>query len=130
MTEKIGRAEKARLILEEGEWRTPPEPQSVDVIHALDNKIRRDILRRLERPMRKFELAEYVHSTLGKKYSRSLVHHHLELLERAGLIKYGTTPESPGTKLVYRTADVRVQLRPRVRAPGELAEKLRRVYEK
>jgi DNA-binding transcriptional ArsR family regulator len=127
---EVVRAKAPKLVLEGGEWRNLSEQEAINVIRALDNKVRRDVFHRLSRPMRKFELAEHIHRALGKKYSRSLVQHHLELLRRAGLIEYKSVPGSLRGKLVCRVADVRVQLRPRVTPPTELAKRLKRVYEK
>ncbi len=68
--------------------------------------------------MRKFELARYIHRILGKKYSRSLVQYHLKHLEKAGMI--GETPDPDSeikASLVYKTADVRVQLKQKPAPP-------------
>ena len=118
------RAERPRLVLEEGEWYLPPEEQVVAIIRALDHEVRREILRRLERPMRKYEIARFVHEAFGRKYSRSLIEHHLKLLRRAGLIEYRRA--EGGGRLVCRTCDFRLQLRARERPPGELVARLRR----
>lgn len=118
------RAGSPRLVLEEGEWRVPPEAQTNAILEALSNQVRREIFRQLERPMRKYEIARFVHERFGRKYSRSLIEHHLKLLEQAGLIAYGGTPEA---RLVHRVADVRIQLRPKQGPPTGLAERLRRL---
>lgn len=97
------------------EWNTAPEPQAVDIMQAQADPVRRVALELLEfGAMRKFELAQYTHRILGKKYSRSLIQYHLKLLERAGLIGTLPDPETEGkASLVYKSADVRVQLKPR-----------------
>jgi len=97
-----------------GEWKTVRDVQQVEVARALSNPVRRAILRLLGLgPMRKAELARQIHRGLGKKYSRSLVQHHLKQLERAGLVGYVVDPKiSNKTKFVYRSAEVRVQLKP------------------
>jgi predicted transcriptional regulator len=99
----------------EGSWQTLPEPQALEVMRAELSEVRRGILRLLELgPMRKSELARYIHIGLGKKYSRSLVQHHLKQLVRAGLVGYVGGPKVPDkTRLVCRTANVRVQIMPR-----------------
>jgi predicted transcriptional regulator len=119
--EKIRRRKAPTPVFEARaeEWKTVPDPQAVDVMHAQVDPVRRVALELLDYgAMRKFELARYIHQILGRKYSRSLIQYHLKHLERAGLI--GTTPdlESEGkASLVYRSADVRVQLKPRPTPP-------------
>jgi predicted transcriptional regulator len=118
------------------EWKTAPEPQAVDIMHAQVDPVRRVALELLDYgAMRKFELAHYIHQILGKKYSRSLIQYHLKHLERAGLIGTTPDPESEGkASLVYRSADVRVQLRPKPaparapKIPDELLWSLERKY--
>lgn len=97
------------------EWITVSEPQAIDVMSAQVDPVRRVAMELLDYgAMRKFELARYIHQILGRKYSRSLIQYHLKLLERAGLIGTTPDPESEGkASLVYRSADVRVQLKPR-----------------
>lgn len=97
------------------EWKTATESQAVDVMHAQVDPVRRVALELLDYgAMRKFELARYIHRILGRKYSRSLIQYHLKHLERAGLIGTIPDPESEGkASLVYRSADVRVQLKPK-----------------
>lgn len=110
------------------EWKTVPESQAVGVMHAQVDPVRRVALELLDYgSMRKFELAHYIHQILGRKYSRSLTQYHLKHLEQAGLIGTMPDPESEGkASLVYRSADVRVQLKPRPtpprapKIPGEL----------
>lgn len=111
-------------MLEGGEWYTPSEEQTFAIFRALHHKVRREIFRKLESPMRKYEIAKFVHESFGRKYSRSLIEHHLKLLKQAGLIDYQETQEG---KLVIRTCDVRLQLRSRKKPPSELLEKLKRV---
>lgn len=113
---EIKKIKVARPIYEPvaSEWATLEEAQQISVARALANPVRRVILRLLSLgPMRKAELARQIHEGLGKKYSRSLVQHHLKLLEQAGLIGYVADPQvSDKAKLVYRSARVRVQLKP------------------
>lgn len=87
----------------------------MDVMHAQVDPVRRVALELLDYgAMRKFELARYIHQILGRKYSRSLIQYHLKHLERAGLIGTKPDPESEGkASLVYRSVDVRVQLKSR-----------------
>jgi len=118
------------------EWVTVPEPQAVDIMHAQVDPVRRVALELLDYgAMRKFELARYIHRILGKKYSRSLIQYHLKHLERAGLIGTTPDPESGGkASLVHRSADVRVQLKPRPipsrapKIPEELVWSLTKKY--
>ena len=110
----------------------------MDIMHAQVDPVRRVVLELLDYgAMRKFELARYIHRILGRKYSRSLIQYHLKHLERAGLIGSTPDPESGGkASLVYRAADVRIQLRtltvparaPRI--PEELIWALTKKYKK
>lgn len=119
------------------EWKTVPEPQAVDIMHAQVDPVRRVALELLDYgAMRKFELARYIHQILGRKYSRSLIQYHLKLLERARLIGTKPDPDSQGkANLVYRTADIRVQLKPRSaparapKIPEDLIWTLKRKFE-
>ena len=113
--EKITKRKKAAPVLESelDEWKTLPDPQALEVMRAHSHPVRRIILTLLDiRPMRKSEVARYIHRFLGKKYSRSLVQHHLKQIERAGLVGYMDDPEVPSkTKLVYLAARIRVQVK-------------------
>jgi len=113
---KNPKADEAVPVLESkpGEWDTLPDPRVLEVIRAYGHPVRRIILTLLDiRPMRKPEIARYIHRFLGKKYSRSLIQHHLKLLERAGLIGYMEDPEVPSkTRLVYLQARTRIQVKP------------------
>lgn len=115
MNEKNLKADEAVPVPESelSEWETLPDTQALDVIRAYGHSIRRIILTLLDiRPMRKTEIARYIHRFLGKKYSRSLIQHHLKLLDRAGLIGYMDDPEVPSkTKLVYLKAKTRIQVK-------------------
>jgi len=136
--QKVRRRKAAMPVFEERaeEWKTAPESKAVDIMHAQVDPVRRVALELLDYgAMRKFELARYIHQILGRKYSRSLIQYHLKHLERAGLIGTAPDPESGGKAgLVYRAADVRVQLRPKpapARAPkitDELLWSLERKY--
>ena len=98
---------------EAGAWKTLTDAEALNVIRAYGHPVRRIILTLLdERPMRKSEIARYIHRFLGKKYSRSLIQHHIKLLERAGLVGYMDDPEVPSkTKLAYLAARIRIQLK-------------------
>jgi len=112
------------------DWLVLHEQQQIDVVRALANPVRRAILRLLGLgPMRKAELARQIHTVSGRKYSRSLVQHHLKLLEQAKLIGYVADPKvSDKAKLVYRSASVRIQFKPEPvpegapRIPAEMIE--------
>ncbi|MBC7219221.1 MAG: ArsR family transcriptional regulator, partial [Hadesarchaea archaeon] len=95
-------------------WRTLSESEALDVIRACGHPVRRIILALLEtKPMRKSDIAKYIHRFLGKKHSRSLIQHHLKLLERAGLVGYMEDPVSTSkTKLAYLAARTRIQIKP------------------
>lgn|GEM_PF-1912366 len=98
---------------EAGAWKTLTDAEALNVIRAYGHPVRRIILTLLDvRPMRKSEIARYIHRFLGKKYSRSLIQHHIKLLERAGLVGYMDDPEVPSkTKLAYLAARIRIQLK-------------------
>jgi len=104
---------EAAPVSECTEWKTPSDASALDIIRAYGHRVRRIILTLLEvRPMRKSEIARYIHRFLGKKYSRSLIQHHLKLLEQAGLVGYMDDPEMPSkTKLAYLAAKVRIQIK-------------------
>ena len=95
------------------DWQVLQDKQQIEVVRALANPVRRTILRLLGLgPMRKAELARQIHSVLGKKYSRSLVQHHLKQLEQAKLINYmADTAVSDKAKLVYKSASIRIQFK-------------------
>ena len=117
---RIGRRKVPSPIFPVGsEWKTAPDSQALDIMRAKTDPVRSLLLELLEfGSMRKFELARYVHRILGKKYSRSLIQYHLRLLERAGLVGSFPEPEAEGkASLVYKSADVRIQLRPREPSP-------------
>ena len=100
-------------VTEAGAWKTLTDAEALNVIRAYGHPVRRIILTLLDvRPMRKSEIARYIHRFLGKKYSRSLIQHHIKLLERAGLVGYMDDPEVPSkTKLAYLAARIRIQLK-------------------
>ncbi|MEM3421358.1 MAG: winged helix-turn-helix domain-containing protein [Candidatus Hadarchaeum sp.] len=95
-------------------WQTLPEADTLGVIKAYSHPIRRIILALLEtKPMRKSDIARYIHRFFGKKYARSLIQHHLKLLERAGLVGYMDNPEPESkAKLAYLAAKIRIQIKP------------------
>lgn len=136
--QKVRRRKAAIPVFDERaeEWKTVSELKAVDIMHAQVDSVRRVALELLDYgAMRKFELARYIHQILGRKYSRSLIQYHLRHLERAGLIGTTPDPDSQGkASLVYRSADVRVQLRPKPvpsrapKIPEELLWKLEQKY--
>ena len=106
-----------KLILEPGAegWLTLERELQAEVTKALANPIRRDIYDELDAgPMQQSALAQRISGKLGKKFSNALLRHHLQQLERASLIGSQINPEVSGkAKIIYRKADVRVQLSPR-----------------
>lgn len=144
--QKVKKVKVPKLIFEptESEWQTLQDPRQVDVAKALANPVRRSILDELgPGAIRQFELAKRISKSTGKKYPASLLRHHLQQLERAELVGYEVDLDmSKRVKMVYRTADVRVQLRPRPkpmielegrRAPKtreEFSEELKRMLKK
>ncbi|MEM2889927.1 MAG: transcriptional regulator [Candidatus Hadarchaeum sp.] len=121
---------KAETSTKDDEWQTLPETSILEVVRAYDHPIRRIILALLEtKPMRKSDIARYIHRFLGKKYSRSLIQHHLKILERAGLVGYINDPEAGSkAKIAYLAAKVRIQIKPELKPKpidlitGELME--------
>lgn len=135
--ERIGRRKAPTPLFraQAEEWKTVPEEQAVEVMKAQADPVRRLALELLDYgAIRKFELARYIHTILGKKYSRSLIQYHLKLLERAGLVRTVSDPEETKAKLVYKCADVRIQLRSRdlppkaPRLPDEVVLSLAKKY--
>jgi len=122
---EIKKVKVAKPLFESAEagWRTLEAHEQANVTRALANPTRCAILRLLDfGPVRKAELAKQIHTGLGKRYSRSLVQHHLKQLERAGLIGYVSDPDlSEKAKLVYSSARVRIQLKPEPLPEGEHA---------
>ena len=130
----------SNLVLEpdrSGQWRTASEAEVIAFARALDNPMRREVLRLLDRgPMWKSRLGRLASKALGKRYVGSLIYYHLRPLERVGLVGVGADPEEVRARVVYRKADYQVQLRPRPqpeqlepytrkRAIGELRRALR-----
>ena len=115
----VVRAGEPKLVLgpDLGEWQALDESQTALVAKALASEARRTILKMLDDgPTRQFELSRKLSEVLGAKYTDSLLRHHLVLLERAGLVGSEASSDSPRkAKAIYRAADVRVQLRPRVK---------------
>lgn len=116
------KAEKSRapkLVFEPGEgWQTVEGGQAAELAKVLADPVRRAVLQLLDHgPMRQFELAQVVSRALGKRYGDSLLRYHLHPLERAGLVGFETDPRNPRSKLVYRKADVRLQVHPRGKPP-------------
>lgn len=120
---------------EEGEWKTISESKAAEIMKAKSNEVRRAILELLKYgAMRKYKLAQYIHKILEKKYSRSLIHYHLEKLENAGLTDTVKDPENKEKyELVYKSADMRVQLKPNScpdRAPDLTGQVIRNITKK
>lgn len=117
---KVTKAEAPRLFFKSvlGEWQTVTEAQATKLVHALDHNVRRTILGLLDAhgSVRKFKITELVNLELKTNYDDSTIQHHLELLEEAGLIT-SVPGKSKRSKIIYRAADVQVQLRKRT-MPG------------
>jgi DNA-binding transcriptional ArsR family regulator len=112
--EEIRRVEKSLPVFaDKVRWQTVESQDSVAAIHrALDDSIRVTIFRILdEGPIRQIDLAKLVNEASGKSYDVSSILHHLELLEKAGLV---ASEEFPGkqtkVKMIYRIRDVRLQV--------------------
>jgi len=114
---KAKKSKAPKLVLKPSdEWQTVEDDQAAALVKALDDPVRRAVLRLLDHgPMRQSELAQVVSRALGKKYGNSLLRYHLHPLERGGLVGFDADPGNPRAKVVYRKADFRLQLRPRDR---------------
>ena len=111
--ESVKKSEASKLVLEADEWKTADGNAAEALVRALDDPVRRAVLKLLEQgPMRQSELAYVVSKAMGKVYGDSLLRYHLDPLERAGLVGFDSDPEEPRTKLIYRRADYRLQLKP------------------
>lgn len=117
---RVEKTKTPKFVLEPvSEWQTLPTAEQLEVMKALANPDRHQIFRELERgPMRLSELARRMGRRLGKGYPPTLLRHHLEYLQRAGLISYEADPGSKRVKFIHRVADVQVQVRSRPRAPA------------
>ena len=113
--ELIKKSEASRLVLAEGDgWQSVDEAKVAAVIRALDDPVRRAVLKLLDQgPIRQFELANAVSDALGKKYGNSLMRYHLKPLEQVGLIGFDADPNESRAKIVYRKSDYSIQLKPR-----------------
>ncbi|MEW6592395.1 MAG: winged helix-turn-helix domain-containing protein [Candidatus Hadarchaeota archaeon] len=110
------------------EWRTVDSSElSAEIYRALSDPVRAKIYAILDDgPVRQIELARLVSRAIGKRYDVSAILHHLELLEKAGLI---SSMEFPGkqtkVKMIYRCRDVRLQTydRPKLDLAQQLENK-------
>ena len=143
--QEIKRTEVPKLVFKPtvNEWQTLERQQQSSITKALANPIRSTVYEALEGgPMRQAVLARHISKSLGKKISNALLRHHLRQLLDAELIEFEVNSRiSKRLKMVYRAADVRVQLRPRERQAGltereaprtqeEFAEELKRALKK
>jgi len=130
---KIARARTAKLFIKPsvGEWRGVNELKAAELVHAYDNEIRRMILALLDKhgPMRKFMVTRLINQTLegrgeNTRYQDVTIHHHLEILQKAGLIG-SMHEEGKRAKIIYRAGDIQVRWRPRTRPrkPLEMPER-------
>jgi len=140
----VKRPKTPKLVFkgEAGEWLVLEGKQEASVTKALANPIRREIYNELDDgAMQQSVLARLISGELGKKFSNALLRHHLQHLEQAGLVGSKVIVEAPGKpKMVYRRADVRVQLSPREtptalagrppRTREEFIEELKRTFKK
>ena len=136
---KVARARAAKPFIKPtiGEWRGVDEPRAAELAHAYDNEIRRMILALLDKhgPMRKFTVTKLINQTLedrgeNARYQDVTIHHHLEILEKAGLI--GSMPgEGKRAKIIYRAGDIQIQWRNRARPrkPLEVPEMGEKLFE-
>ena len=129
---KVARAQAAKPFLRPsvGEWRGVDETKAALLTRAYDNEIRRMILALLDRhgPMRKFMVTRLVNQEFEKRredthYQDVTIHHHLEILEKAGLIG-SIREEGKRAKMIYRAGDIQIRWRKRLRPrkPLEMPE--------
>ncbi len=130
---KIARARAAKPFIKPsvGEWRNISEGRAVELARAYSNEIRRMILALLDRygPMRKYMVTRLLNRELRMRgeearYQDVTVHHHLKILEKAGLV--GSMPgEGKRSKIIYRAGDIQIRWRARrrPRKPFELPER-------
>lgn len=94
------------------EWETLDPERLYTVARALSSPIRKWIYDSLSGgAVRQAELAKRASKATGERITQALLRHHLALLEQAGLI--GSETNSRGWKMVYRSGDIRVQMRRR-----------------
>jgi len=128
----IARAHATKPFLKPSveEWRGVDETRAAELAHAYDNAIRRMILELLDRhgPMRKFMVTRLINQEFEKRredvhYQDVTIHHHLEILEKAGLIG-SVLGEGKRAKIIYRAGDIQIRWRrrPRPRKPSEMSE--------
>lgn len=104
---------------EAGGWKDVEKP--LDVFRALGHPIRKRIFELLdESPLQQSELQRILERESGKRIDPAGLLHHLKHLEDAGLILKREIREGKiRKKLVYRAADLRVQLYRRPEAEVE-----------
>lgn len=125
----VARARAAKPFLKPSveEWRSVGEKKAAELAHAYDNEIRRMILELLDRhgPMRKFMVTRLVNQEFegrreDTRYQDVTIHHHLEILEKAGLIG-SMHGEGKRAKIIYRAGDIQIRWRMR-QPPKKLPE--------
>lgn len=112
MRRQVTKLEKPIKVFKRGaEWKTESPDTVAAIYRALDDPIRLIILELLEdEPIRQIDLTRLVNKATGRKYDVASIMHHLNLLEKAGLIAHEEFSWGQTTvKMIYRTKDVRLQ---------------------
>jgi DNA-binding transcriptional ArsR family regulator len=94
-------------------WKTVDSPGlEIEIFRAMVHPIRRSILELLdEGPIRQADLTKLIKRETGRRYDTATLIHHLELLERAGLIGHRDLSRGGAkVKIIYRAKDVRLQV--------------------
>jgi DNA-binding transcriptional ArsR family regulator len=100
-------------------WETVQSPEEeVAIYRAMDHPLRRTILDLLdEGPVRQIDLAKLIGKTTGRRCDAAALLHHLEILEKAGLVSHvDLSGRKTKIKIIFRTRDIRLQAyeRPKV----------------
>ena len=119
---KVARARVAKPFKPSvSEWQGVSELKAAELVHAYDNEIRRLILELLDKhgPMRKFMVTRLINQALEDRgetarYQDVTIHHHLEILKKAGLIG-AMQGEGKRAKIIYRAGEIQIRWRPRMR---------------
>ncbi|MEM2866588.1 MAG: winged helix-turn-helix domain-containing protein [Candidatus Hadarchaeales archaeon] len=102
-----------KLEIEGEEWETLDEKKASEVSEALADPIRRWIYQELGKgSLRQAELAKKASQALGKKITNVLIRYHLNKLASAGLVRFEKDEARPRVKVVHRSCEVRIQVRP------------------
>ncbi|MEM2875172.1 MAG: helix-turn-helix domain-containing protein [Candidatus Hadarchaeales archaeon] len=123
---------KEKLFSEE-DWKTLGPQEAFRVAEALSDPLRQWIYTELDGgPLRQSELARRASRVFGKHITNPLLRYHIAQLERAGLVRFEVVPSPPrGAKMIYKNAELRVQLRPFTgRPPEELEREFRGLFER